>query len=32
MTSEMLSKYRRQVADIEADVKHGLKRGYNNNH
>ena len=29
MTSEMLSKYRRQVADIEADVKHGLKRGYN---
>ena len=29
MTSEMLSKYRRQVSDIEADVKHGLKRGYN---
>ena len=29
MTSEMLSKYRRQVIDIEADVKHGLKRGYN---
>lgn len=29
MTSEMLSKYRRQVADIEADIKHGLKRGYN---
>jgi len=29
MTSEMLSKYRRQVADIEADVKHGLNRGYN---
>ena len=29
MTSEMLSKYRRQVSDIEADVKHGLNRGYN---
>ena len=29
MTTEMLSKYRRQVEEIEADVKHGLNRGYN---
>jgi len=31
MTAEMLSKYRRQVEEIEADVKHGLNRGYNKN-
>ncbi len=29
MTTEMLSKYRRQVEEIEAEVKHGLNRGYN---
>lgn len=31
MTNEMLSKYIRQIEEIEADVKHGLKRGYNKN-